>query len=432
MISAATGSMALLMTDLTKDFGPELGLQFILGSSILAGILQIIFGWLQLGRQMKYIPCTVMVGFGNALAILIFGAQFPQLIGVPWAVHVMVAVSLAIIYLLPRVTQAVPSPLVAIIAMTAFKMLTDVDVPTVGDMGELPSSLPVLLIPQLPLEWSTAQTLISYAVPLAIVGLLASLLTASILDDLTDTPSDKNREAMGQGIANVISGFFGGMGGCAMIGQSVINIQAGGHQRLSTLCSGVFLLIFILVLSPWVSQIPMAALVAVMIMVSIGTFNWSSITHFKRIPRSETVSMITTVLVTVYTRNLAIGVIVGVALSTIFFSSKIAQLVYVDSLLDEDTRTRTYSVSGQVFFVSRDAFIASFNYREDLKKVVIDLTHAHLWDQSAAVAIDRVVLQFRRLGADVELIGANEASEALMERLATHNDPDVLEKMAGH
>ena len=431
MISAATGSMALLMTDLVKDFGPEQGLQYILAASILAGGFQIIFGFLKLGKQMKYIPRTVMVGFANALAILIFAAQFPQLIDVPWAVYVMVAASLAIIYLLPRVTQIVPSPLVAIITMTAFTMITGVKVPTVGDMGDLPSSLPFFSIPQLPLEWATFRTLISYAVPLAIVGLLASLLTASLLDELTDTPSDKNREAVGQGIANIISGFLGGMGGCAMIGQSVINIQAGGRKRLSTLCSGVFLLIFILVLSPWVQQIPMAALVAVMIMVSIGTFNWSSITQIKRIPRSETVTMITTVLVTVYTRNLAIGVIVGVALSTLAFSRKIAKLVFVDSLLDAEQQQRTYSVSGQLFFVSVDEFLASFNFTEELKKVVIDLTHSHLWDQSAVGAIDKVVLQFRRNGADVTLIGVNEASEALINRLAMHNDPEVLKQLAG-
>ena len=432
MISAATGSMALLMTDLVKDFGPEQGLQFILGASILAGILQMIFGFLKLGKQMKYIPRTVMVGFANALAILIFSAQIPQLIDVPWAVYVMVAASLAIIYLLPRLTTIVPSPLVAIITMTLFTMTTGVKVPTVGDMGELPSALPFFSVPQLPLEWNTLQTLISYAVPLAIVGLLASLLTASILDDLTDTSSDKNQEALGQGIANIISGFLGGMGGCAMIGQSVINIQAGGRQRLSTLCSGVFLLIFILVLSPWVQQIPMAALVAVMIMVSIGTFNWASITQIKRIPRSETVTMLTTVMVTVYTRNLAIGVIVGVALSTIAFSRKIAKLVFVDSLLDSGKKQRTYSVSGQVFFVSVDEFLASFDFKEELSQVVIDLTHAHIWDQSAVGAIDKVVLQFRRNGADVKLIGVNEASESLMNRLALHVDADALEQMADH
>jgi SulP family sulfate permease len=264
------------------------------------------------------------------------------------------------------------------------------------------------------------------------VGLLESLLTASLLDELTNTPSDKNQEARGQGIANIITSFFGGMAGCAMIGQSVINIKSGGRGRLSTFSAGVLLLFFMLVLGKWVEKIPMAVLVAVMIMVSIGTFNWSSITNIQKIPRTETAAMVTTVLITVLSHNLAIGVVTGIALSTVFFSRKIAKVVFVDKTISNDGMHRTYSVAGQIFFVSVDDFLENFDFYEELEKVTVDLTHAHIWDQSAVAAIDQVVLKFRRTGADVQLLGMNEASATLIERLAIHNDPDALEKMNSH
>lgn len=428
LISAATGAMALVMISLVKDHG----VQYLFAATVLTGMLQILFGICKLGRQMKYIPRAVMLGFINALAILIFLAQLPQLTNASLAVYVMTVIGLAIIYILPRFTKAIPSPLVAIVLLTAASIFGNIDVPTVGDMGELPTAFPSLLLPNVPFNLETLQIIIPYALTLAIVGLLESLLTAALVDELTDTPSDKNQEAKGQGIANIVTGFFGGMAGCAMIGQSVINIQSGGRKRLSTLASGVFLLFLLLVLGNWVKQIPMASLVAVMIMVSIGTFSWASIRNIKRVPRSETAVMVTTVLVTVWTHNLAIGVVIGIALSTVFFSRKIAKVVFVDTVLSPDGTKRTYSVAGQLFFVSVDDFLDAFNFNEELEFVLIDLTHAHIWDQSAVGAIDKVVIKFRRNGAEVELIGLNEASATLLDKLAVHNRPDTLESSSSH
>ena len=428
MVSAATGAMALLMVYLVKDYG----LEYMFAAGILTGILQLTWGFLKVGRQMKYVPRSVLVGFVNALAILIFMAQLPQFVGVGWDMYALVVLGLGIIYVLPRFTKAVPSPLVAIIILTTITLTLGIDVPTVGDMGELPSTLPVFHIPQVPLTLETLKIIFPTALTMSIVGLLESFLTASVLDDLTDTDSDKNKEAKGQGLANLITSFFGGMAGCAMIGQSVINMKSGGRQRLSTFSAGVFLLFFMLVLGQWVEQIPMAALVAVMIMVSIGTFNWGYILSLKRMPKSETFVMLATVSVTIVTHNLAIGVLLGVALSALFFSRKIAQLVFVKSALSNDGLDRTYYVSGQIFFVSVNAFLSSFDFREELEKVVIDLSQAHLWDQSAVVAIDKVVLKFRRKGADVKLVGLNEASSTLLDKLAVHDNADAFKDLAAH
>ncbi len=428
LISAATGAMALLMVNLVKVHG----LEYLFATGILTGILQIVFGLMKLGRQMKYVPRAVMVGFVNALAILIFLAQLPQLTDVPIAVYGMTAASLVIIYLLPRFTTLVPSPLVAIVTMTAISIFAGIEVPTVGDMGELPSTFPPFSLPQVPLNLETLNIIFPYAITLAIVGLLESLLTASLLDELTNTSSNKNQEAKGQGIANIVTSFFGGMAGCAMIGQSVINIQSGGRGRLSTFSAGVLLLFFMLSLGNWVRQIPMAALVAVMIMVSIGTFNWSSLTQLRKIPRTETAAMVTTVFITVLSHNLAFGVVVGIALSTVFFSGKIAEVVFVDRVLSEDGTHRTYSIGGQIFFVAIDDLLEKFDFHEEIEKVTLDFSHAHIWDQAAVGAIDQIVIKFRRTGADVELVGLNEASAALVDRLATHNDPNALKKMAGH
>lgn len=428
LISAATGAMALLMVDLVAEHG----LPYLFAAGILTGILQILFGWLKLGRQLKFVPRAVMVGFVNALAILIFQAQLPQLTNVPVAVYGMTAASLAIIYILPRFTKLVPSPLVAIVSMTAIAIAMKIDVPTVGDMGALPTTLPPFVLPQVPLSIETLEIIFPFAVTLAIVGLLESLLTASLLDELTNTPSDKNQEARGQGIANIVASFFGGMAGCAMIGQSVINIQSGGRGRLSTFSAGVLLLFFILALGRWVEQIPMAALVAVMIMVSFGTFNWSSVTQIQKIPRTETAAMVTTVLITILSHNLAIGVVAGIALSTVFFSGKLAEVVFVDTSLTSNESHRTYSIRGQIFFVAIDDLLEKFDFYEELEKVTLDFSQAHIWDQAAVGAIDQIVIKFRRVGADVELVGLNEASAALIDNLAVHNNPDALEKIAGH
>ena len=428
MISAATGAMALLMTPLVKEHG----LNYLFATTILTGILQIIWGWVKLGNQMRFVPRAVMIGFVNALAILIFDAQLPQLEGVSWLVYLMVAAGLGIIYGLPRLTKALPSPLVAIVVLTGVAIAMGLDVPTVGDMGTLPTTLPTFALPIVPLNFETLKIILPYALALSLVGLLESFLTANVIDDLTDTSSDKNQESLGQGIANIITGCFGGMAGCAMIGQSVINIRSGGRTRLSSLSAGILLLLCILLLSNWVARIPMAALVAVMIMVSISTFSWNSIRNVRYIPKSETAVTITTVMITLLTHNLAIGVIVGVALSAIFFSRKIAALVFVDSLLSEDGTERIYSVNGQIFFVSVENFLNAFDFRENLEKVTINLTHAHLWDQSAVDAVDKMVLRFRKRGVKVELIGLNDASATLLDRLATHDKPDALENMANH
>jgi SulP family sulfate permease len=413
-ISAATGAMALLMIDLVKDHG----LPYLLATTLLTGIIQVIFGMFKLARQMKFVPRAVMLGYINALAVLIFLAQLPQLIGQPITVHLVAALSLVIIYGLPRLTTVIPSPLVTLVVMTGAAIALNLDVPTVGDMGELPTAPPAFALPDVPFTWETLRIIFPDALTLAIVGLLASFLTASLVDELTDTPSDKNQEAKGQGLANIVTAFFGGMAGCGMIGQSVINVQSGGRQRLSSLCAGVFLLVAILGLQDWVRQMPMAALVAIMVMVSVGTFRWSSIRDIQRIPRSETLVMLTTMTVIIVTRNFAIGVLTGIAFSTVFFSRKIAQLVLVQKQVNPEQTHCQYRVSGQIFFVSKEEFFDSFDFSEFFEQVTIDLTHAHLWDQGAVAMLDRVVVKFRRNGADVEVIGLNEASATLMEKLS--------------
>ncbi len=428
MISAATAATAVLMVTLVREHG----LQYLLAATVLAGILQIIAGFLRLGFVMRFVSRSVMTGFVNALAILIFMAQLPELIGVPWLTYVMVAAGLAIIYLFPYLTKAVPSPLICIIILTAVAIFFGFDVRTVGDMGELPSTLPVFLIPDIPLTLETLTIILPYSAAVAAVGLLESLMTASIVDEFTDTTSDKNRECIGQGLANTATGFIGGMAGCAMIGQSIINVKSGGRGRLSCFCAGVFLLFMIVVLGDWVKQIPMAALVAIMIMVSIGTFSWSSIRNLKDHPRSSSIVMLATVACVVLTHNLAIGVLVGVLLSGIFFAWKIAQIFRVTSTLSEDGAHRTYVVQGQIFFASADAFSAAFDFREALEKVTIDISHAHIWDISSVAALDMIVLKFRRDGAEVDIIGLNEASETIVDKLAIHDKPGALERLLGH
>ena len=419
MISAATGAMALLMVTLVADHG----VPYLFAATVVTGVLQILFGVTKLARYMRFVPKAVMVGFVNALAILIFLAQVEQFTGAHVSIYPLVLAGLAIIYLFPRLTTAIPAPLVAIVALTLFAVVTGSPLATVGDMGDLPSALPFFGLPMVPLTLETLLIVLPYALPLALVGLIESLLTANIVDDLTDTESDKNREARGQGIANVVTGFFGGMAGCAMIGQSIINVGSGARTRLSTLAAGVFLLAMILLAGPLVAIIPMGALVAVMIMVSINTFDWSSLPGMLQHPKSETIVMLGTVGVVLATHNLALGVGVGVVLSAIFFSRKIAKVIDVESRLDEATRTRTYTVVGQVFFVSSEAFLASFDTTEELDAVVLDLTHAHLWDATAIAAIDKLVLRFRARGATVALHGVNEDGADLLAKLATHDRP---------
>jgi SulP family sulfate permease len=427
-ISAATGAMALLMVTLVKEHG----LQYLLVATLLTGGFQIIAGVLRIGTVMRFVSRSVMTGFVNALAILIFMAQMPEFKGAGWLVYAMVAAGLAIIYLLPRVTKAVPSPLVAIVVLTVVAILLKLDVRRVGDLGELPSSLPIFLWPQVPWNLETLRIILPYSLGLAAVGLLESLLTAQIVDDMTDTPSNKNRECTGQGVANIVSGLFGGMAGCAMIGQSVINVKSGGRGRLSAFTAGVFLLVLLVVLGPWVKQIPMPALVAVMIMVSIGTFSWASFKNLRVHPKSTSLVMIATVLVVVGTHNLALGVGVGVLLSALSFARKVAQVIRVRSEVEAEKECRTYFVQGQIFFASAGSFIAAFDFKEAIEHVRIDVSHAHFWDLTAVGALDKVVLKFRRDGTAVEIIGLNEASATIVDKLAIHDKPDALERLLEH
>ncbi|MDP1698144.1 MAG: SulP family inorganic anion transporter [Xanthomonadaceae bacterium] len=428
MISAATGAMALLMVGLVKDHG----LQYLLVATVLTGVLQILAGAIRLGSLMRFVSRSVITGFVNALAILIFLAQLPELIGAPWLVYALVAAGLAIIYLFPLLTKAIPSPLVCIVLLSALALWLDLDVRRVGDMGALPDSLPVFLLPQVPWTLETLWIVLPVSLTLAVVGLLESLLTAAIVDDLTDTPSNKNRESMGQGIANIASGFLGGMAGCAMIGQSVINVKSGGRGRLSAFAAGVFLLLMVVFAGAWVAQIPMAALVAVMIMVAIGTFNWGSIKNLRDHPKSSSIVMVATVIVVVATHDLAKGVGVGVLLSALFFARKVGQVLHVGLVGSADGCSRAYSVTGQVFFASAESFVAGFDFKEVLQRVSIDVSRAHLWDLTAVGALDKVVLKFRREGAQVEVIGLNEASATLVDRLAVHDKADAVEQLMGH
>ncbi len=428
MISAATGAMALVMVTLVKEHG----LQYLLAATVLTGLLQILAGWLKLGSLMRFVSRSVITGFVNALAILIFMAQLPELTNVTWVVYAMVAAGLGIIYLFPLITRAVPSPLVAILVLTSVSIALGLDIRTVGDMGQLPDSLPIFLLPDVPLNLETLAIILPVSATLAVVGLLESMMTASIVDDLTDTSSNKNRECVGQGVANITAGFLGGMAGCAMIGQSVINVKSGGRGRLSTLAAGLFLLILVVFVGDWVALIPMAALVAVMIMVSIGTFNWDSIRNLREHPKSSSVVMLATVAVTVSTHDLAQGVLTGVLLSGFFFAHKVGQILHVGSMSEQEGRMRTYKVTGQVFFASADTFVRSFDFREVIEKVRIDVSRAHFWDITAISALDKVVVKFRREATEVEVIGLNEASATMVDRFALHDKPDAVEQLMGH
>lgn len=414
MISAATGAMALVIVSLVKDHG----LQYLLAATILAGFIQILAGLIKLGGLMRFVSKSVVTGFVNALAILIFLAQLPELINVTWHVYALTAAGLGIIYLLPRITTVVPSPLVTIVLLTIVTIVFGIDVRTVGDMGQLPDTLPIFLIPDIPFTIETLQIILPYSLTLAVVGLLESLMTASIVDDMTDTPSNKNRECVGQGVANVATGFLGGMAGCAMIGQSVINVKAGGRGRLSTLCAGVFLLLLIVFLGDWVSRIPMAALVAVMIMVSIGTFNWQSVKNMVTHPRSSSLVMLATVVVTVWTHDLAKGVLVGVLLSAVFFAHKVVDVLSVYNYLSDDGKTRIYKVRGQVFFASAKQFIDSIDLNEPIQQVLIDFSQAHIWDITAVEGIEHVYTKLERKGVKIKLEKINKASRRLIFQLA--------------
>jgi SulP family sulfate permease len=430
MISAATAATALLMVTLVKDHG----LQYLLVATILAGVLQVVAGFLNLHKFMSFISKSVMTGFLNALAILIFMAQLPELTNVSWHVYALTAVGLGIIYLfpyVPKVGKLLPSPLVNIVVLTIIVYVFDIQVRTIGDMGDLPDTLPIFLWPDVAFNFETLEIVFPYSMSIAIVGLLESLMTANVIDELTDTESDKKRECKGQGIANIGSGLIGGMAGCAMIGQSIINVKSGGRGRLSTMTAGVLLLILVVFLNDILSIVPMAALVAVMIMVSVGTFNWTSIKELKTNPVSASSVMVATVIVVVWTHNLAFGVFTGILIGSLFMAQRLSQFLIVESDYHDKTDTRTYQVIGQVFFNSSDRFIGFFDFKEAVDKVVIDVHRAHFWDITGVAALDKVVIKLRREGADVSIIGLNEASETLLDKFAIHDKPEEVEKMMG-
>nr|WP_272508343.1 SulP family inorganic anion transporter [Paenisporosarcina quisquiliarum] len=423
MISAATGAMALLMVPLVKDYGVE----YLLAATILTGIIQILFGIFKIAKVMKFIPRAVMIGFVNALAILIFMAQVPHFLGISTMTYVFVAITLLIVYILPRFLKSIPAPLIAIVLLTALAIFTNFDLRTVGDLGAISQALPSFFIPNVPFTLETLMIIFPYSLALAIVGLLETLLTATIVDDMTGTDSNKNKESRGQGIANFINGFFGGMAGCAMIGQSVINVKSGGRGRLSTLIAGLFLMFLIIVLGDLVVQIPMPVLVGIMIMVSIGTFDWSSFSYLKKAPITDSVVMVVTVLIVVFTHDLSKGVIAGVVLSAIFFVAKISTVTVTKEVMNESS---IFTVEGQLFFASVESFLEAFDFTVENEKIVIDFSQTHVWDDSGVGAIDKVVLKYYENNNDVTLVGLNATSQQLVDKLAIYNNKDA--KMSAH
>ncbi|MFW0785184.1 SulP family inorganic anion transporter [Gordonia sp. CPCC 206044] len=421
MISAATGAVALVVAPLVKSHG----LDYLVATVILAGVFQMALGGLGIAKLMRFIPRSVMVGFVNALAILIFTAQLPHLLGVPWLVYPLVAIGIAIIVLLPKLTKVIPSPLVAIVLLTAATVAAGFSVPNVGDEGKLPDSLPSLFVPDIPLNWETLTIIAPYAFTMALVGLLESLMTAKFVDDLTDTHSNKTRESMGQGIANVVTGIFGGMGGCAMIGQTMINVkESRARTRISTFLAGVFLLILVVGLGDIVALIPMAALVAVMIMVSVGTMDWHSLNPktLRRMPKSETAVMLATVVVTVVTHNLAYGVVVGVLTAMVLFARRVAHFTEVVDIADPDPDTRVYAVQGELFFASSNDLIYQFDYAGDPPNVIIDMSGSHIWDASTVATLDAITTKYKEKGKSATIIGLNDNSAERHQRLSGHLD----------
>jgi SulP family sulfate permease len=401
------------------------GLSYLLAAGLLAGLIQIVFGILRLGVLMRFVSKSVRTGFVNALAILIFAAQLPHILHGGWLNYAMIAAGLAVIYLVPRLTTAIPSPLICIVVLTLGAVVLQLPVMTVADLGTLPDALPAFAWPSVPLTMETLQIIAGPALAIAMVGLLESMMTASVVDDLTDTPSSKNRECTGLGIANVAASLFGGIAGCGMIGQTVSNVKYGGRGRLSTLFAGALLLVLMVLLKPWVSQVPVAALVAIMVMVSVDTFDWSSLRSVVVHPKMSSVVMVATVIVTVFTANLALGVAVGVLLSGVFFTFKVARLMKVETVEDETVKTLTYRVFGQVFFASADMFVEAFDFQDAVgRRVVVDLTNAHFWDITAVAALDRVVQRFKAHDIEVEVLGLNQASATLIDRLGVAGDPN--------
>jgi SulP family sulfate permease len=427
MISASTAAVALLVTNLVHDHG----VQYLLAASVLAGVFQIVAGVLRIGKLMRFISTPVMTGFVNSLAILVFLAQMPELHGVNWQTYPLVAAGLAIIFILPRFFTAVPSPIISVLVLTVVSVAMGLNVHEVHDKGALPEALPWFGLPDVPFTFETFKIIAPYSLSMMFAGLLESLMTARLLDEITDTPSSKNHEAAGQGIANVVTGFLGGMAGCAVVGESLMNHRFGGRGRLSTFCAGGFLIALVVALGDWVGRIPMPALVAVLIAISIGAFDWSSLRAIRIQPVTATAVMIATIIGTVATKNLAIGVAVGVTMNGLFFVWELAHSVHVSSELEGDQR-RVYTVDGPIFFVSAERFVNAFDFHERLTHVTIDIRHAHFWDTSAIAALDRVVLKLRSGGARVDISGMSPRSASMIERLATHDKADAVGQLASH
>jgi len=420
MISAATAAVAVVVTPLVHEHGVE----YLFAATILMGVFQALAGLLRLDLLMQFVSRSVITGFVNALAILIFMAQLPQFVAVSWHTYAMVAAGLAIIYLVPRLTTAVPSPLVAILILSVTSVALGLPVRTVGDMGRLPDGLPTLAFPRVPLSFETLRIIAPYSLTMAAVGLLESMMTSQIVDDMTHSEGDRRRECLGQGGANIVSALFGGMGGCAMIGQSVINVSSGGRTRLSTLTAGIVLLILLSLLGPWVGRIPMPALVAVMVMVSIGTFSWNSISNLRRHPPSSSIVMLVTVAVVVATQDLSRGVLAGVLLSGIFFAGKVQRMFAVEREA-WSPGVAHYRVTGQIFFASVERFTRAFSQPEEAHRILIDVSAAHFWDISGVGALDKVLDRLRRAGHQVEVVGYNRASADLVDKFALYDKTGV-------
>ncbi|WP_180139258.1 SulP family inorganic anion transporter [Acinetobacter sp. YH12043] len=417
MISAATGAMALLMITLVKDHG----LQYLLAATILTGIIQVIAGFFKVAKLMRFVSQAVVYGFLNALAILIFVAQIPEINRMDSTGYLFIAIGLAIIYLfpyIPKIGKAIPSPLICIVVLSALALVLGADMRTVSDLGQFPDTLPVFLLPEIPLNLETLQIILPYSFTLATVGLLESMMTTTVIDEVTGTEGDRHQECRGQGMANIVSGFMGGMAGCAMIGQSIINVSSGARTRLSTLVAGVFLLCLVVFLKDWLAYIPMAALVAIMIMVSFTTFQWGAIKQFGKHPLEFNTVMIAVIIVVLATHNLALGVFVGVLLSALFFINKLERTVHVSTYLHKPN-SRSYIISGQIFFSSTEKFYQFFDFKEKLDHVELDLTHAHIWDVTSVNMLNNVIQKFKAQGIDVTVIGLNEASSTLIDRFST-------------
>ncbi len=417
MISAATGAMALLMITLVKDYG----LQYLLATTVLTGMIQVIAGYFKVAKLMRFISQSVVYGFVNALAILIFATQLPELNKMDSLGYLFVGLGLAVVYLfpyLPKIGKLIPSPLICIIVLSLVALFLGADMRTVSDLGHFPDTLPIFLIPDIPLNFETLRIIFPYAMTLATVGLLETMMTTTIVNEVTGTEGDRHQECRGQGYANIVSGFMGGMAGCAMIGQSIINVSSGARTRLSTLTAGIFLLCLVVFLKDWLAYIPMAALVAIMIMVSFTTFNWDSVRNFSKHPKQSNLVMLTVVVVVLATHNLVLGVLLGVLLSALFLINKLEQEVKVQSELIHNTRH--YSISGQIFFSSSDKFFQFFDFKENISKVEIDLTHAHIWDITSVNMLNNVVQKFKAQNIEVNIIGLNEASSTLVDRYSSN------------